>query len=657
MLVFGCLHANGQSGKSRPPDVDVAAMTLEQLMDVEVTSVSKKEQPLSKTAAAIFVLTSEDIRRSGATNLPDLLRMVPGVNVAQISSNAWAIAIRGFNERYSNKVLVLIDGRTVYTPAFSGVYWDHLQPVLENIERIEVIRGPGATVWGANAVNGVINIITKPASATQGVLVSVGVGSEQRAVTSLQYGGALGRHGTYRVFGTYSNLDDLTLRSGREASDGWDRARTGFRADWQVSSRDRMSLQGELFSNRESQLTTTAFVVPTLPFAALGHEFRAAGGNVLGRWDHSFTGGSDLTVQMYYDRYRRDDLGAPQSLRTFDIDLQHHVALGRHDIVWGLGYRSTRAGLSPGYALAATPPFRTDGLWNTFIQDEIQLTPRLWLTVGAKLEHNAYSGFELEPGARIAWAFDKRHTLWASAARAIRQPSRLDTGIDAGVSVTPLAANTVQVVRLVGNPDFEPEELRDFEIGHRSQLTETISVDTVGFLSFYRRLRTVEPLQPYLIPGSISQLVIPLTYQNLGNARNYGAEISINWNVTPRWQIQPGYSFLQMNIEQGPASLAAAGESVGNAPKHTFQFRSRVNLSKKWEFDQSAYFVDRLQREDIPSRVRLDSRLAYRLREDVEISLVGQNLLRPRQMEFGDAEILVGTQTERGIFAKVTWRF
>ena len=313
-------------------------------MNIKVTSVSKREQSLSRTAAAMFVINQEDIRRSGATNIPDLLRMAPGVDVEQIDANAWAISVRGFNSRYSNKVLVLIDGRTVYTPSFSGVFWEHLDMPLENIERIEVIRGPGATVWGANAVNGVISIFTKSAKDTKGGLVTAGGGSQVRALGLAQYGGTAGKDGSYRAFGKYFDIGNSAMPDGSTAADHWMRGHGGFRTDWDLSPRDSLMVQGDLFANQASQTRRSGFVAT--PFDRIFNQsLDATGGDVLARWDHTLAGGSQTSFQTYFDTYRRTDMGLPEILKTFNLDFQHHIEVGdRHDIVWGLGYRVSSSG-------------------------------------------------------------------------------------------------------------------------------------------------------------------------------------------------------------------------------------------------------------------------------------------------------------------------
>ena len=642
-----------------PAPIDLSKLDMEDLMNVKVTSVSKREQSLSRTAAAAFVINGEDIRRSGATNIPDLLRMAPGVDVEQIDANAWAISVRGFNSRYSKGVLVLIDGRTVYTPSFSGVFWEHLDMPLENIDRIEVIRGPGATVWGANAVNGVISIFTKSSKDTKGGLVTAGGGSQVHALDVVQYGGAAGKEGAYRVFGKYFDIGNSAMPNGSPAVDHWMRVHGGFRTDWNLSSRDSLMVQGDLFANQASQTRRSGFIRTPFDYS-FNQSLDAAGGDVSARWSHTFAGGSQTSFQTYFDTYRRTDMGVPEVLRMFDLDFQHHIAAGdRHDIVWGLGYRVSQSGASPGYAIAFSPPSRTDNLYSGFLQDEIRATDSLWFTIGCKLEHNTYTGLGIEPSVRLAWSVPgSRHTIWAAASKADRQPARADTDLQSDLQTIPITSDLVQVVRFFGNPRIKDEELRDYELGYRSAIVKTLSLDVATFLSFYHHLETVEFQPLAVIPGSPVQLVIPQMYDNKAHAVTYGGEVSLRWNANSRWRISPGYSYLHATIRQDPSSQGVVAYRLADGfPQNMFQIRSSLNLWRKTEFDQSLYYTARLPGGSIPGHARLDLRLGRHFGERAEISLVGQNLLRPRSTEYGDSFGIIGTQAVRSVYAQIRWKF
>jgi iron complex outermembrane receptor protein len=659
-VVLGLIPDLGAQNPA-PKPIDLGQASLEVLMDIKVTSVSKKEEKLSRTAAAIFVISSDDIRRSGATNIPDLLRMAPGVDVEQIDANAWAISIRGFNSRYSDKVLVLIDGRTVYNPTFSGVSWDQLELPLEDIDRIEVIRGPGASVWGANAVNGVISIITKSSKDTKGGLLTVAGGSQTNALGELQYGGAAGQSATYRVFASYFDIGNSDAQTGGDANDHWQRSHAGFRTDWQASSSDSLMLQGDLFANQENQ--TAGSDIPTLSAPLTPQPLGAAGGDLLALWKHTLAGGSETSFRAYFNNDRIDDVGTPGKMRTFDLDFQHHLVAGdRNDIVWGLGARSDTTGLTAGYPVMFVPPYRTVALFNVFFQDEIRVSNALWFTIGGKLEHNGYTGFEVEPSARLVWAPpDKKYALWAAASKAIREPSQTDVDVQVDLGMLSVGPGTVEVFRLLGNPKVEVEQVRDYEFGFRSELTKALSFDAALFLSFYHDLETLEPQTPVIlpgVPGAPVEIEIPLLYENQTHAMDYGGELFLNWRATSRWRISPGYSYLHATLSQNPPGQGINSATIStDFPQNLVQVRSLFNLSRKMDFDQSLYYTARLAGGAIPGHARLDVRLARRIGESAEISVVGQNLLQPRALEYGNSDGIVGTESVRSVYGKITWRF
>jgi iron complex outermembrane receptor protein len=641
----------GQSPAAR----DLTQYSLEDLLNIRVTSVSKKEQALSKTGAAVHVITQEEIRRSGANNIPDLLRMVPGVDVARIDSNSWAISVRGSSDRYANKVLVLIDGRSVYNPGFSGVFWEEQDVPLEDIERIEVIRGPGGTVWGANAVNGVINIITKTAKDTRGGTITAGTGSEATADGLGQYGGNLGPKGTYRVFGKYSNVVKSVLPNGGEAADGWHASHVGFRTDWDLSPRDTMTVEGEVLKTNAGQTITTLFSQALPLVKTLDDRLSVTAGNVLAHWKHTLKNGSDLSVQIYDDYANHMDQGFRDISNTVDLDSQYHLALGsRNDIVWGMGARAIHNHYGEGYAITIAPQHRMDFLFSTFLQDEVRITDSLWLTLGSKFEHNDFTGSEIEPSVQMVWEPASRQTFWVSAARAIRQPSPVDFGIQADVAIVPLP-EAFAVVKLQGNSAIKEESVQDFEAGYRTQLSKRLSLDATSFGSLFSNLETIVPGMPYfaMAPG-IPHLVLPQIFKNGGPLHTYGGEFSATWTVSDHWRLTPGYSFLHTQ----PEDSVVHWPSPGANPKHQVQLQSRLDLRHNLEWDNTVKFVSRLSAGDIPAYVRLDSRIGWQAGESLEFSVVGQNLLTPRHAEFYDGNYAVShTLVERSVFGKITWRF
>ncbi len=464
-------------------------------MNVEVTSVSKKEQKLSQVAAAIFVITQEDIRRSWATNIPDLLRMVPGLDVGQIDANTWAISARGFNSEFANKLLVLIDGRAAYALLFGGVNWDTQDVPLEDIDRIEVIRGPGGTIWGANAVNGVINIITKRAVDTPGVLAVAGGGTHEREFGTTQYGGKIGNHEDYRIFAKYLNVGHFDDPSGQNADDSWHQLHGGFRVDSELTDHDALTTQGDLYTGNEGSIIVHSILFP--PYNVnVERVARFSGGNVLTRWKHGFSNGSDATLQVYFDRYTRSGPEAHEVRNTVDLDFQHHLGWGtRQDLIWGLGYRYS-ADQTVGTIDQAYLPANLSGqLFNFFVQDQITLKPdRLSLSAGAKLEDTYFTGFDLEPSARLAWTPNHRHTFWAAISRASQTPTRRRENLNVVLAALP---GPVEIT-LLGNPKVKSEHVIAYELGYRTQLNGKLSVDAASFFNVYHDVESAEP-QPSFV--------------------------------------------------------------------------------------------------------------------------------------------------------------
>jgi len=642
---------------SNPPDL--TEMSLEDLLKVRVTSVSKKEEPLSNAGAAVFVISQDDIRRSGATNIPDILRMVPGVDVARVTASTWAISIRGFNDVFANKVLVLIDGRSVYNSTFSGVLWAAQDVPLEDIERIEVIRGPGGTVWGANAVNGVINIITKSAKNTPGGIISAGGGSETTADGLAQYGGAIGAKGTYRVFGKYSDIQSTELPAGGSAQDGWHSSHLGFRSDWDLGPSDRLTVQGDLQESRQGQNLTTV-IANALPLVGtFTDRFDNTAGNILGRWNHNLENGSEMSLQVYDDYTSGTILGGVLSQNTVDLDFEDHMALGsRQDIVWGLGSRVADLQHAPGYSSAFVPGHRTDLLLSAFFQDEVKIANTLSFTIGSKIEHNDYTGLELEPSAQLVWNPAPRESLWLSVARAIRQPDAVDVSLQLDAAIIPTGPGSFGLVKISSDPNPQAERLTGFEAGYRVQAAKRLSVDVATFLNYYHNLRTVEQEKPYFTtsPGP-PHLVFPAVLQNDGHAYTYGGELSVNWSPVNRWRISSGYSIIHMVVFKDADNVDnQIGDGEGSTPQQQFQVRSELNLPRHFEWDSSAAYVGRLS-AGTPAYTRVDTRVGWRMGEHFDFSVVGQNLLSPRHAEFPGEIDLNYTLVDRNVFAKITWKF
>jgi iron complex outermembrane receptor protein len=644
---------------------DLTQLSLEDLMNTKVTSVSKKEQSLSRTAAAIFVITAADIRRSGATNIPDLLRMVPGVNVAQGNSSTWAISARGLNDEFSDELLVLVDGRDVYTPTFGGVFWDLLDMPLEDIDRIEVIRGPGGSVWGANAVNGVINIITKKAGETRGALIVGGWGNLDQGFATVQYGGALGKHTDYRIWTKYFNRNDLPTLTGQDGADAWHIVRGGFRTDSTLSSKDSLMFQGDILTGKEGD---TLSVLPTVASPALVNVAAQAGqsgGFLQSVWNHAYSTRSETALEVSYDAYEVGDV--LDTLRegrvTYSADFQHHIAWGeRQDFVWGLGYRYSASHSVGDLRVSLNPANLSTQIFSAFIQDEIALVRnRVYLTVGTKLEHNYYTGFNMLPSVRVAWTPSTRRMFWAAISQAGGTPASVDTAIRFNSPGTPAPGGIPTLISIFGNPHFKNENVVAYEMGYRTMVFDHLSIDLSAYYTAYSSQQTTEPLPPFfVITPPPAHFVMPFTYQNLMYGEAHGFEIAANWKLTDRWTVSPGYDVERIHMHVGPASQDAqtSFDTENTDPDLQARLRSHLNLSHRLGWDASAYFVDRLIFLGVPSYTRLDTGLAWRCTEGLTLGIFGQNLGRDRHLEFVEPAVgSAATLIKRSGYAKLTWQF
>jgi len=641
---------------------DLTSASLEDLINMEVVSVTKTEQKLSRTASAVFVITQEDIRRSGALNIPDLLRMVPGIDVAQIDANTWAISVRGLNGRFANELLVLVDGRSVYTSSFGGVYWDTLDIPLEDIERIEVIRGPGGSVWGANAVNGVINIITKKASETQGARIDGGGGNVQQGFGTVQYGGTLGDSTQYRAYTKYFNDDHFPDPFGLDGGDGWRTLRGGFRTDTTLTPNDTLMVQGDLYSTREGTptLTLPSITSPTLvPTELL---VNISGGFIQSVWDHTYSPKSNTFLEISYDQYERHDTLGDRRV-TLDVNFQHHFnGWSRQSILWSFEYRRSNSNSHGTLFSQLVPTSLATNLYSASVQDEITLLPnQLILTVGTRIEHNYYTGFNVMPSGRAAWTPSERQTLWAAVSDAVRSPSAKDAGVrsDRGSFLEP--DGTLAVLAFLGNPHIGDESLIAYELGYRREIANRLSVDFAAYYNAYHHLETVEPTAPFFeSTPAPPHLVIPETYENLMGGETHGIEAAANWKVTHRWTLSPGYAFEKIHLRVAPTSQDTTSAAVdeGSTPDHSAQLRSHLELSHGFAWDSSAYFVDRLAALGVPSYTRLDTRLSWKLGERTSLSVVGQNLLHDHHAEFvDDTGSASTTLVKRSVYAQLSWQF
>ena len=636
---------------------ELVNLSLAQLSDIEITSVSKKSEKASEAAAAIFVITQDDIRSSGMTSIPELLRMVPGLSVAQAGAHEWAISSRGATGQFANKLLVLVDGRSVYTPLFSGVYWDVQDTPLQDIERIEVIRGPGATLWGANAVNGVINIITKSAKDTQGGLLSVSEGTVDNALTTARYGAKIDDNSYARVYAKYDDRASFDNQRAQDRHDAWNKAQSGFRIDGGNGGDTTYTLQGDVYRSHENTPTS----VPILA-AALVRPFNnrdlAEGTNILGRVTHKDGDNATWTLQMYYDYVNRDTFLLDDRRNTFDIDLQRTWKPGeRHEVVVGAGYRLVTDNSPGNMYFSLNPVNRSDNLFNAFAQDKIALVPeKFFLTLGSKFERNDYSGFELQPSGRLTWLIDAEQTWWSSVSHAVRSPNRFASDGNLVLQPVNLGGGNFAFYEATGKSNTSSEKLNAYETGYRVQLFKRASLDFSAFYNRYSNLivNNVGGVTPVTFPGFGVYNIIPVSPSNGNVAHSHGLEIASNWEVTDYWKLAASYTYIDFKRIYNE-QLASLGSN--RQPPQQANLRSTLRLPYNVELDNSFYYVDQLKNIHIPSYIRADVRLAWKAMDNLELSLVGQNLFDKAHPESTGFVYESTAQVPRAMYGNITWKF
>lgn len=658
------------SARGADATADLKKLSVEELLNLEVTTVSRQQSTIGQSPAAIHVITAEDIRRSGATTVPELLRRVPGVSVGRVDANKWAVSARGFNDRFANKLLVQVDGRTVYSPIFSGVFWDTIDYPLADIERIEVIRGPGASVWGANAVNGVINVITRSSSDTEGGLLSAGSGTEEERFGTIRYGSQLSDDGHYRVYAKGFERDESFGQSPAPL-DAWSGLRSGFRADWQANDVNTLTVQGDYVHSNAQRVDFRP--QPTVPFVYTNTEREISdGANVLARWSRALDDDSNWTLQAYWDHIKRRSTGEILVFSTdaLDIDFQHQFALGsRHDIVWGLGYRATDVALTDsrfdGFILKWDRHHRRLNLPSEFVQDEIALVQdKLSATLGTKLEHNDLTGFEVQPTIRLLWTPSGQQTVWAAISRAVRTPTLFED--QRSVTQTPAspAPGVTIFPRIIANPDLEAEELLAYELGYRMQATTAFSVDVAVFYNVYDDLKVFVPLQTTTIGAPAGTRFQLLTHDNRLHGDTRGLEFGAKWSPVAWWQAYVCYSLLRMKLHPD-ADLPTTTRTMSQAaerqsPQQQVYLQSSWNLTGNVELDVTGRFVDRLDgfQQPVEDYLSMDVRFGWRPVQRITFEIIGQNLLDERHLEVGGS-VLAGPlhEMERGVYANfiVAW--
>jgi iron complex outermembrane receptor protein len=651
-----------------PSTIDLKQLSVEQLMNIEVTSVSKQPQKLLQAASAIQVVTSDDIRRSGATTIPEALRLADNLQVAQENSHDWAISARGFNANLANKLLVLIDGRAIYTPLYGGVLWNVQDYLLQDIDRIEVISGPGGTLWGANAVNGIINIITKSAQDTQGLYAQAAGGKELQGLAGGRVGTELAPDVYLRVYGKYLDRGDEDTNSGASAADAWHVSRGGFRMDAAISTQDQLSVQGDIYSGTEGD-------------GAAGDE-ALSGGNVLGRWTRTMSSDSTMSLQAYYDHtYLSVPFAASppaafytgfpaasltDALDTYDLDFQYHFALGeRHRLVWGLGYRATHETDEDVSVVRFSPAVLEQNLYSGFLQDEIMLAPSVDLTIGSKLEHNDYTGFEVEPSARLQWSLTSKEMLWTAVSRAVRTPSRYDRdlAVPSGLVGAPPPYQFPTDYLKGGGANFVSENLIAYEIGYRAQLGPKLSGSVSTYYNDYNDLRSTTATPT----TALYPFPYPVYFQNNLEGDSYGIELSATYLLLDWWRLHAGYDLLQEHIRIKPGQVDATDATNETADPHgQSTLRSSMDLPRNVQLDAALRWVDALHINNgptggpvigiVPSYFEFDTRIAWHATKKLELSIVGQNLLHDHHPEYGYPSPS-REEIERTIYGKISWGY
>jgi iron complex outermembrane receptor protein len=642
--------ASQEPAAQRPQDL--TRLSLEELAGLKVEVAARRPQRQWDVPAAAATIAAEDVVRTGLTSLPEALRLAPGVHVARATSNSWAFGIRGFSSTLSRSVLALVDGRSVYTPLFAGVYWEQQQVLLADVDRIEVVRGPGGTLWGANAVNGVVSVVTRSAHDTHGLYAEAGGGTTERLFGALRYGGALSESADFRVYGRYFERGPEHHDDGHEFDD-WSAGQGGFRLDWKRGTRDELTFQGDLYDGRAGQRRTVAQYEPPYSQVVEG-DGDFSGANLVAHWRRGEGQKGALSVRTWYDRTERREAYLDQSRDTFDIELQHDFAFAsRHHLVWGVGFRVTSDATSGLPGPFFDPEDRTDSLYSGFVQDELRFAgERLALTAGVKLEHNAYTGFEAQPSARLLWAVSPRQRAWLAVSRAVRTPSRADTDQVQTVFLQPQGPI---FVRAVGDKDFDSETAWVFEAGYRLQPLARLSFEAASFYDRYANLlggRIGSPFVESVPPPP--RILIPVLFGNYYEGETWGGELSFEARPLAGWRLHGAYSYLRIvtRPHEPAPPLLSAETSPGASPRNQLFVRSSHDLPLRLSVDAFFRYVGELTAQNVPAYSELDLRLAWRPKSSVELAVVGQNLLHPHHKEWGGP----GVEISRGVYGQVSVR-
>jgi len=644
------------SDSDQKPIQDLNHLSLEELGNVEVTTVSKEPEQVWQTPAAIYVITQEDIRRSGATSIPEILRLAPGVEVARIDSDHWAVGVRGFGGEFSKSLLVLIDGRSVYSPLFAGVYWQVQDTLLEDVDRIEVIRGPGGTIWGANAVNGIINIITKNTKDTHGALSTLGGGDIDQGVGGVRFGSTINKSFDYRVYGK-GFIRGPEFHPDGVNFDDWRMGQVGFRADWSKHSRDTFNLQGDMYKGLDGERVAVSSYSPPSVSVINYPPHSTSGGNIIGSWRRQFSKHSDIEARAYFDRTSRFSPQLDETRNTYDLDFLYHFAMrGRQDALLGVGSRWSHDNITNIFpTLTFTPPQETDSIYSWFIQDQIAIAPeKLSLILGSKFEHNNRSGFEVQPNGRLMWTPTARQTVWAAVTRAVRTPSRLDQDLHLTDFLT---ASPPIFLRVVGSRSFRSEHLVGTEVGYRALLTRELYLDLSLFRNDYNDLYGYGPGSEYVETSPPpARFILQEPLANALKGDTSGGEIAPDWKPAEWLQVKGSYSYLHLYVHDKPGFTDNQNtvSDNGSSPHHRVVIQALFNIPGGFELDSTYRFVSNLPFQKVAAYNTGDVRFGWRASHSWEMSVAGKNLMQPHHAEFGsDVDTIVGIK--RSVFATLTW--
>ena len=655
LISLGSLPPKLCAQTNQEPDRSLMRLSLEELGNVEVTTVSKEPEQVWQTPAAIYVITQEDIRRSGATSIPELLRLAPGVEVARIDSDHWAVGVRGFGGEFSKSLLVLIDGRSVYSPLFAGVYWQVQDTLLEDVDRIEVIRGPGGTIWGANAVNGVINIITKKAKDSHGIIAPLGGGDIDQGIGAFRFGSTNSKGFDYRVYGK-GFIRGSEFHPDGMNFDEWKMGQLGFRTDWSKNVRDTFNVQGDIYKGLDGERVAVSFYSPA-SVSILDGPHHTSGGNIIGSWRRQLGKNSDVETRGYFDRTSRFSPQLDEIRNTYDLDLLYHVLAPAHqDVLLGVGARWSHDHITQIFqTLNFTPSQETDSIFSWFIQDQIGIVPtKLSLILGSKFEHNNRSGFEVQPNGRLMWTPSPRQTVWMAVTRAVRTPSRLDQDLQL---TDFLEANPPVFLRVVGSKNFRSEHLLSTEVGYRTLIAHQFYADLSIYRNEYNDLYGYGPGSVLLeISPAPAHIVLQEPLANALKGDTSGGEIEPVWNPVKWVELKGSYSYLHLEVHDKPGFTDNQNtvSDNGSSPHHQGIIEALFNVPGGFELDPTYRYVSNLPAQKVTAYSTGDLRLGWHAEHNWEISVVGRNLMQPHHAEFGsDVDTIVGIKREA--YARITW--